>query len=194
MPGALEYDPHHSYAAPEHIAMTNVRFPVAILIERVPLANRWVSEQWKVAAVVADSAAAAPPRKLVDDASRTQWYATGHCIELNHTESEGYYLNLSSPQPKVFVMWRSPESDGIASDDVAAELKLRPHVVTVSYNEAGRLLDGGEHVDAVPMPPEVFAWMEPFVIEHYKPEPKRKVRRNPLYEDGKSAPPVKTGT
>ena len=46
----------------------------------------------------------------IDDATRTQWSVTGHAIELNHTESEGYYLNLSSPQPKVFVMWRSAEA------------------------------------------------------------------------------------
>ena len=174
--------------------MTNVRFPVAILIERVPLANRWASEQWRVAAVVPDDSPAAPPRKIVDDATRTQWAVTGHAIELNHTESEGYYLNLSSPQPKVFVMWRSAESDGIEANADEAAIKLRPHVVTVSYNEAGRLLDGGEHVDAVPMAPEIFAWMEPFVIEHYKPEVKRKVRRNQLYErDRAGAPPEKTG-
>ena len=43
--------------------------------------------------------------------------------------------------------------------------------MTVSYNEAARLLDGGERVDAVPMPPEVLAWVTPFVAEHYKPEP-----------------------
>ena len=175
--------------------MSNVRFPVAILIERVPLANRWVSEQWRVAAVVPDASPAAPPRKIVDDTIRTQWSVTGHAIELNHTESEGYYLNLSSPQPKVFVMWRSAESDGIEPDAAEAALKLRPHTVTVSYNEAGRLLDGGEHVDAVPMAPDIFAWLEPFVIEHYKPEVKRKVRRNPLYErDGAVTPPEKTGS
>ncbi|MEO8739093.1 MAG: DUF3305 domain-containing protein [Casimicrobiaceae bacterium] len=174
--------------------MTNVRFPVAILIERVPLANRWVSEQWRVAAVAPHAGPAEPPRKIVDDAIHTQWCVTGHALELNHTESEGYYLNLSSPEPKVFVMWRSAESDGVAADDGTADLKLRPHTVTVSYNVAGRLLDGGEHVDAVAMAQEIFAWMEPFVIEHYKPEVKRKSRRNPLYErEGATAPPEKTG-
>ena len=54
----------------------------------------------------------------------------------------------------------------------------RPVVVTVSYNEAGRLLDGGERVDNVPMPAEIAAWMRPFVAAHYKPEPRRKVKRN----------------
>jgi hypothetical protein len=170
--------------------MTNVRFSVAILVERVPLANRWVSEQWRVAAVLPDADPGAPPRKVVDDATRTQWRVTGHAIELQRSESEGYFLNLTSPQPKVFVMWRSADADGIDAGE--AELKLRPHLVTVSYNEAGRLLDGGENVDAVPLPPEIHAWMLPFVAEHYKPEPKRKVRRNQLYErDG--APPDKAG-
>jgi hypothetical protein len=54
-------------------------------------------------------------------------------------------------------------------------------VVTVSYNEAGRFLDGGEQVEAVPMPAEVLAWMRPFVAEHYRPEPRRKNRRNADY-------------
>ena len=43
-------------------------------------------------------------------------------------------------------------------------------------------MDGGEMVDAVPFPPNFCAWMQPFVAANYKPEPKRKVRRNELYE------------
>ena len=53
-----------------------------------------------------------------------------------------------------------------------------PVIVTVSYNEAARMMDGGERVDAVPLPDVLREWMVPFVTEHYKPEPRRKVRRN----------------
>jgi len=60
---------------------------------------------------------------------------------------------------------------------------IRPEVITVSYNEAARLMDGGERVDAVPMPPAILAWLAPFVSEHYKPEPRRKVRRNDPFAD-----------
>jgi len=76
-------------------------------------------------------------------------------------------------------------------------LAIIPKRVTVSYNEAGRLLDGGEQVEAVPLPAEIRAWMEPFVAEHYKPEPKRKSRRNELYErdaERADAPKTKTNT
>jgi hypothetical protein len=37
-------------------------------------------------------------------------------------------------------------------------------------------------VDALPLSPDVLAWMQPFVEANYKPEPKRKNRRNELYE------------
>jgi hypothetical protein len=162
--------------------MPLLRFSVAVVIERVPLANRWVSEQWRVAAIEVDASPPAPPRKQSDDATGTRWRFSGQFIELHRSESEGYYLNITSPEAKVFVMWRMAETDS-AGD---GEPKARPHLVTVSYNEAARLLDGGEQVDAAPLPAEVRAWMEPFVAEHYRPEPKRKVRRNDLYErDGR---------
>ena len=67
--------------------------------------------------------------------------------------------------------------------DEAPNPPIRPEVVTVSYNEAARLLDGGEQVDAVPMPADILAWMKPFVALHYKPEPKRKVKRNDPFAD-----------
>ena len=49
------------------------------------------------------------------------------------------------------------------------------------------MLDGGEQVDAVPMPAELLAWMKPFVAEHYKPEARRKVRRNDPFRDDAGA-------
>jgi hypothetical protein len=162
--------------------MSAPRFSVAVLVERVPLANRWVSEQWRVAGVEPDAAPHAAPRKQTEDAARTLWRCPGFDIELQRSEAEGYFLNVSSPEPKVFVMWRDPQADGGADE----ELRLLPHRVTVSYNEAGRLLDGGERVDAVPLPSEILAWMRPFVVEHYRPEPKRKSRRNELYERERS--------
>ena len=58
----------------------------------------------------------------------------------------------------------------------------RPLIVTVSYHEAGRFLDVGEQVDAVPMPVALLKAMESFIAVHYRPEPRKKVKRNELYE------------
>jgi Protein of unknown function (DUF3305) len=164
--------------------MTPKYFSVDVLMERIPLVNRWVSEQWRPAAVVPvgeiviEKRAAEPgvPERVADGPAGTTWRFSGRTIELHPTEAEGYYLNITSDSPLVFIMWRSAE-DG-------SEPAARVEVVTVSYNQAGRIMDGGERVDPVPMPEAILAWMRPFVAEHYKPEPRRKVKRNDPFEDG----------
>ena len=162
--------------------MPALRFPVAVVVERIALVNRWASEKWQVGAVEHDDTLLAAVVRISNDASGTSWRFTGFGIELHPSESEGYFLNITATDPKIFVMWRMLDADAVGADGLAA----RPELVTVSYNEAARLMDGGEKVDAVPLLPDVLAWMQPFVAANYKPEPKRKVRRNELYErDGK---------
>jgi hypothetical protein len=158
--------------------MLFARFPVAVVIERVALSNRWASVQWHVAAVERDDSPRHPPVRMFHDQTRTRWRFTGLSMELHVSESEGYHLNITSPDPKVFVMWRMAESAAAEEEHPGAF----PVVVTVSYNEAARFLDGGEQIDATPLSPEMLAWMQPFVDANYRPEPKRKVRRNELYE------------
>ena len=72
-------------------------------------------------------------------------------------------------------MWRMDEIDGV---EVAV-----PKSVTLYYNEAARLMDGGEQVDTVPLPQDMVALVAGFAAEHYRPEPKRK-RRKPSFEGG----------
>lgn len=187
--------------------MPQLRLDISIILQRAPVASRWISDRWEPVAVeVADPKAVVVPRAaaevnsapsavrrtaavdptehavylLHDSIQGTRWRFTGHALELHRSEGEGYYLNLTAPEPKVFVMWRMLEPEALVEGGPAA----RPELATVSYNEAARMLDGGEQVDAVPLPAEVRAWMEPFVAENYKPEPKRKVhRRDPLRDD-----------
>jgi hypothetical protein len=163
-----------------------LRFPVTVIMQRTPLTNRWASERWDAVAVeVEDPISAAPPSVASDPGAGRRWRCPGHEIELHPVEAEGYYLNLSASAPTVFVLWRMAEEDDAtehATQD-SAEPRARPLIVTVSYNEAARFLDAGEQVDAVPMPASIRAAMEAFVAVHYRPEPRKKVRRNELYED-----------
>lgn len=143
-------------------------FPVAVIIERLTLHDRWDSERWEAVGVLPDFDASLPAaaQRIYADADREQFRVGGLAIELFRDEAESYFLNLSSPVPKVFVMWRL--EDG----------RARPVVITVSYGEAARLIDAGEQVDGVAMPREIADWSGDFVNRHYKPEPRRKVRRN----------------
>lgn len=103
-----------------------------------------------------------------------RWCYGGQRIELHPSEGEGYWLNLNSPAPCIFVMWRLEAGDPAP----------RPVVVTLSYNEAGRMLDAGEQVDNVPMPADVRGALEAYTARHYRPEPRKKVRRNDPFRDG----------
>lgn len=156
--------------------MPVTRIPVDVVMERVPLVNRWVSERWQPATVVAvgmpAGAEVAPgaPQLLHDTPDGTQWRFPRCAVELYASEAEGYYLNLSSPQPRAFVMWRMFD-DGDAPP-------ARPVLVTLSYNEAARMMDGGEQVDSVALPLPLQTMLVPFVEAHYRPEPKKKSRRN----------------
>ena len=165
------------------MAMTPARFPVSVIIACTPLANRWQSERWEPVAVEIAGAGAeatasvASPVRL--DAAGLRWRFAGHAIDLHRSEAEGYFLNTTSAEPKVFVMWRAREDE---VEDRALP-PIMPERVTVSYNEAARLMDGGERVDAVPMPAAILDWMTPFVAENYKPESRKKVRRNDPFAD-----------
>jgi hypothetical protein len=72
-------------------------------------------------------------------------------------------------------MWRIEDIEG-------AEVAVPKHI-TLSYNEAARLMDGGEQVESLPAPPDIVERLHAFVAEHYKPEPKKK-RRKPSFEGG----------
>ncbi len=115
--------------------------PVAVIMERVALANRWITEKWEAKGVVRDMAPReARSRSSSREEKLTQVLFPGHVIRLQRDEAEGYYLNITSPQPKVFVLWR-------LHDEVA-----RPEFISVSYNEGTRWADSGENVDGVPAP------------------------------------------
>jgi len=142
--------------------------PVSIVMQRRALQNRWQSEVWEPLGIIANHAGregqGAEPSLLVEESGLAQWLHPGFELKLFRDETEGYYLNVSSNEPRVFVMWRM-------EDDLAV-----PKFVTVSYNEAGRLMDGGEQVDTVPMPAEVMTWVGTYVEENYRPEVKKRRR------------------
>ena len=149
---------------------------VAVVMQRTPLGNRWQPYQWKpVEITVGIPLPGDVARCLRNDPGDTRWLFPCFDIKLYRDEAEGYFLNIDSPAPCWFVMWRLEDIDG-------AEVAV-PKRVTLSYNEAARLMDGGEQVDTLPAAPVIVERMREFVAEHYRPEPKKK-RRKPSFEGG----------
>ena len=146
--------------------MRSEQLEVAVVMARVTTANRWVSERWEARAVMPDAGLGDEARVLIEFERERQVLHPGFPIELRRDEAQGYYLNISSPAPSAFVMWRMQEDQAV------------PVLVTASYEEAARWLDSGENVDAVSLPAEFLPRLIQFVSEHYRPERKRGRKRD----------------
>lgn len=145
---------------------------VAVIMRRERLANRWQPWRWTLEDVVPhEPSFGTAPRLLVQDAAGERWLHPGFTVELFRDDAEGYYLNITTPAPCWFVMWRMEEEPGLAAEPIP-----RPVVVTLSYHDAGRWLDAQERVDQVAAADEVVDWLRGFVDATYQPEPKRRKR------------------
>ena len=144
--------------------MEKPRFPVAVVMQRRQLDNRWQSVAWEPRSVIPSIEPKGAPRLLVDEAGTQQWLYPGFELVLHRDEAEGYYLNVSVPGARVFVLWRLDDDQGMPLD------------VTASYNEGARWLDGGHSVDGVSMPAEVYAWVGEYVEQNYRPEPRKRIK------------------
>jgi len=120
--------------------------PVRVRFAREPAVNRW---------------AQAAPRPIAVEPGES---GDPLQIRLFRDEAQGYYLNLTTDEPSIFVLWRDEDGEPAAV------------AVTLSYDEAGRWMDGGERVDRVPMPAQMIDWLCGYVRIHYRPEVTRKRR------------------
>jgi hypothetical protein len=141
---------------------------VAVVMEREAAPTRWEDWRHSVVEVLADTGQfGSEPKRLRDDGKLAQMLFPALAVTLFEDEAEGYWLNVTSPQPAWFVRWCVQEDDP-AFASVAA--------VTLSYYEASRWMNGPEPVDTVPLPPDVLNWLSEFTQAHYKPEPRERKR------------------
>lgn len=145
---------------------------VAVVMRKVPTASQWHPWRWELAEVVPQvEDLGREPRLLHQGPDGERWLHPGFRVELYRDEAEGYYLNVTTPAPGWFVMWRMEEEASVAPEPIP-----RPVIVSLSYHEAGRWLDAQETVENVPVPPEIVEWMRAFADAHYVPEPRKRKR------------------
>jgi hypothetical protein len=140
------------------------RFLLAVVMQRRASQSRWVDHVWEPWSVLSGYEGDGAARQLVNEPPVAQFIHPGFEVLLHKDELEGYYMNVSAQDPRVFVLWRM---DG----ETALPLQL-----TVSTDEAARWFDGGHSVDGVAMPPEIFAWVGGYVEANYRPEPKKRIK------------------
>ena len=144
--------------------MQQPKFQLAVVMERRSIDNRWQSEVWQPVAVVDDVSSIGEMGPISDRDGVQQWVFRGLQLTLRQEEAEGYYLNISTQEPRVFVMWR-------LDDDRAV-----PQQISASYNDACTWMDAGAQVDSFAMPPDLYDVVSAFARQHYRPEPKQRIR------------------
>ena len=168
------------------------RIEVAVVMRRERIDNRWQPWRWSLADVVRDEPGfGTEPQQLLASDTEQRWLHPGFVVELFRDDAEGYLLNATTDAPCWFVMWRMEDAASLAPEPIAV-----PHIVTLSYHDAGRWLDAQETVEQVPAPADVIAWMREFADAHYVPEPRKRKRPEsfkPLQDRFGSPASVSTG-
>ena len=127
----------------------------------------WMPRTWQVIGVVADGDQSVPGEvSLSAEGEDGMRIYRGLQVHLHPDEAESYYHNLTVDQPRCFVVTR---------DDDAGE--QAPFLVTLSYDEANAYLEGDDQVHAVDLAPELYRWVEGYVLSHYLPAQRKKRKR-----------------
>lgn len=152
------------------VARPTLSAAVVMLRERID--NRWQPWRWSLGDVVPhEHGFGNQPRLLIKSDVEERWLHPDFKVELHMGDAEGYYLNVTTPQPCFWVVWRMEEQAALAEEPIPV-----PQIVTLSYHDAGRWLDAQETVEQVPAPSSVVHWLQDFVDQHHVLEAKRRQR------------------
>lgn len=131
---------------------------VSVFAEKRKAASIWIDHTWAIAAVLPGTPET-PAMTLVAREEGVERYFIGtYPVVLASSETMHYRDNLMSGAPKLWVVLRPHEADG----------SISLVVVTADSSEGeGHTQAGSDLVDAVPMHPEIAAFIASFVDEHH---------------------------
>jgi len=134
---------------------TETLWPLACdLIEHEITTGIWITTQWQLAGF---------------NLHPSQDSAFIAVLELYRDERTDYRFNLSSQQPKLFLVLENPDDEGTPPKIIT---------LTASQSVAGQYMDGDYLVLSTDMPLPIQAWMEAFIGRHGELlEVKRKKRK-----------------
>lgn len=146
-------------------------FPVSIVMERrIRQRARWQFVEWKAVGVltgkehISDEAG----RRVIhedEECQRVLW--TGFAIRLVKDGAESYWSNLMAEQPSLFVVCRREED----ADEP------EPFLVTVNYDQIIGYQEVDDDVYRLPLPQDIYQWVERYVVNNYIPRETKKRKR-----------------
>jgi hypothetical protein len=157
-----------------------VVIPVSVVLERtIDESKKWVLPQWCACAVVTGQHISRESgRQLIHEDDMTRRYLwNGLVVHLYKDGSEGYWYNLLSPQPFLFIVCEGEQGD----------MEVEPAFVTANQDEATGYMESDRLVLSLPMPAEICDVLERYVISHYQPQRKKKRKRREWLEESEYA-------
>jgi hypothetical protein len=157
-------------------------FPISIIMERREVYRGVIPVPvWNVVGVVAGDSIATPGNErcvvIHSDSERTETLWPGFLLSLFKDSADSYWYNLTAENPSLFVICHEDE-----------EYDLAPVHVSANYDEAGAHMEADDVVFSAPMPPEVYQWVERYVLENYVPQqPRKRKRENWTADDRKDS-------
>ena len=95
---------------------------------------------------------------------------SGFTVTLYKDACERYWHALISDEPKIYVICKEADPDVDPHDIV-------PQSITADYDEALAFAETDDLTLTAPLPPELYRYMEAFVLAHYRPVPFKKRKR-----------------
>ena len=143
-------------------------FPLSVVMQQTRVTtNIWQTIQWSAIGVIVGERHTSNGEEselILQDEHSAQHLHPGYRIRLHKDECESYYYNLIAESPQIYIVCRTDEVDKL----------MRPMLVSASYDEAAAYHESDNEVYTVPMPAELYNWIEAYVLQHYQPEKKRK--------------------
>ena len=153
-----------------------ISIPVAVILERViDTTKKWVLPHWNLFAIVTGEHLHQQDQKVLihEDEMRSRFYWGGMKLQLFKDGSEGYWYNLLSKTPFLFVICDGEEGDR----------EVEPGLITANQDEATGYMESDRMVLSIAMPAEIRDVLEKYVISHYRPEQKKKRKRQDWAEN-----------
>jgi hypothetical protein len=143
----------------------------AILERRQGQRGRWSFREWRLVGMVAGQAASgqAPECTLIHSDEHCRRYLwSGLSLVLYRDAAESYWYNLVGKNPSLYLICGA-----------RADHELAPLLVSANYDEAAAHMETDSKVFSAPLPPQVYRWLESYVMDNYVPrEPERRRREN----------------
>jgi hypothetical protein len=129
----------------------------------------WSVPSWRAVSVVAGEHVIGAGRgrsPVYEGEDEAQYLWSGLALSLYRDLAEEYWYNLTGDNPSLFVICHeSPDGE------------LTPFQVTADHDSATTCLESDDQVFAVPIPPEIYRYLEAFVVAHFVPQERKKRKR-----------------